>query len=297
MNEKDLNGKPVAREMEEGLKKRVEAFAARAGAPPRLVMVQVGEDPSAAAYVKSKVRMCRKLGLESSLVQLPKTASLGELGKKLEEQNGDPSVHGIILELPLPQHIPFEEAVSLISPCKDVDGLHPVNSGLLFSGTPRLVPNTPMAVMKLLDYYQVPLEGREVVIVGRSVAVGKPLIPLFLARNATVTTCHSRTRDLSRVTSRADVLVVSVGRPRLVTAGFVREGAVVVDVGINVTPDGLTGDVDYEGVYPVASRITPVPGGVGPITVAVIMENTLKAAEIQLEGDRCRKSLHLLPGK
>lgn len=292
MNEKDLNGKLLARKIKKQLKNEVENFVKRCGIQPTLAIVMVGEDPSSATYIRSKQRTCKKVGIQSSLHNLPETTSLFELGKKIKQLNQDDSIHGIILELPLPQHIPYTDAVQFIEPSKDVDGLHPANLGMLYFGKPVFIPNTPHAVIKLLEEYEVPIEGKDLTIVGRSLAVGKPLYSLLLAKNATITSCHSRTRNLKSHTSRADILVVAVGKPGLITGDMVKEGAVVVDVGINVTEKGLEGDVDYESVYPVCSLITPVPGGVGPLTVSMILQNTLKAARLQVESCNLHPGLH-----
>lgn len=286
MREKDLNGKKLAKELSEKLKKETEEFIEEFKFAPRLAMVYVGDDSAAATYIKSKQKKFSKVGMDTEIFHFPEIISLKELRKEIERLNGDDSINGIIIELPLPPHIPFSKAVAAVDPVKDVDGLNPNNIGWLFSGDPYYIPNTPMAVMRILKENNIPLKGKDVVIVGRSLAVGKPLIQLMLAENATVTACHTRTRDLAGHTSRADILVVSAGRPKLVTGDMVREGTVVVDVGINVTEEGLVGDVDYESVYPKASRITPVPGGVGPITVMMIMENTLNAATVQAEARR-----------
>lgn len=290
MREKELNGKKLAKDIKNQLKHKIEHFTKEACYSPKLAIVYVGEDPASAAYVRSKEKTCKKLGIETELFHYPETLSMKSLRKELSKLNDDNSVHGIIIEMPLPDHIPFTQAAAAIDPVKDVDGLHPNNIGWVVSGNPYYIPNTPMAVMKLLEAYNIPLEGKEAVIVGRSLPVGKPLIQLLLSQNATVTVCHTRTRDLSFHTSRADVLIVSAGKPSLIKGSMIKEGAVVIDVGINVTETGITGDVDYEDVYPKASYITPVPGGVGPLTVAMIVENTLNAAIVQEESRMARKN-------
>lgn len=291
MQTKDIDGKKLAKKLKTDLQMNVSQFHQEFGFAPRLAIIYVGEDPAADTYIKSKRKTCRKVGMESELYHFPESFSLNDLRKQIKSLNEDSNIHGIILEMPLPEHIPFLEAAGELDPIKDVDGLHPDNLGWLFSGSPLFVPNTPMAVMRILKEYNVSLKGKNVVIVGRSLAVGKPLIALMLAENATVTTCHSRTTDLKHHTSQADVLVVAAGKPRIVTADMVREGAVVIDVGINVTDDGLVGDVDYNGVYSKASLITPVPGGVGPITVSMLMENTLRAAQLQVGNKHHRKNV------
>ncbi|MCD4784354.1 MAG: bifunctional 5,10-methylenetetrahydrofolate dehydrogenase/5,10-methenyltetrahydrofolate cyclohydrolase [Candidatus Eremiobacteraeota bacterium] len=283
MREKDLNGKELAKKIRNQLTSEITKFKEETQITPKLGIVYMGEDLSAAAYIRSKRKRCKKVGMETELFHFSATISLKNLRKELKILNEEESIHGIILELPLPPHIPFIEAVASVDPNKDVDGLHPANLGWLFAGNPFFIPNTPWAVMTLLKEYKIPLRGKEVVIVGRSLSVGKPLIPLMLAENATVTTCHTKTKDLKFHTSNADILVASAGRAKLITGDMIKEGAVVVDVGINVTDDGIVGDVDYEQAYPRASRITPVPGGVGPITVSMIIRNTLVASVIQAE--------------
>ena len=281
MNDRDINGKKLARKLKNNLKEEIAEFTREQGFAPKLAIVYVGEDPAADTYIKSKRKTCRKVGIETELYHFDESTSLKTLRKEIQALNEDENVHGIIIEMPLPSHIPSLQAAREIDPLKDVDGLHPGNLGMLFAGDPVFVANTPMAVMRILKEYDIPLKGKDVTIVGRSLAVGKPLIALMLAEHATVTTCHSRTRDLKSHTSKADILVVAVGRPQLITADMIREDSIIIDVGINVTEDGLVGDVDYEGCYQKARLITPVPGGVGPITVSMLVENTLKAAKIQ----------------
>ena len=291
MQSKDIDGKKLAKKLKTDLQEKVSEFHREFGFAPKLAIVYVGDDPAADTYVKSKRKTCRKVGIDSELYHYPESISLNELIKQLKSLNEDSNINGIILEMPLPDHIPFLEAVGELDPIKDIDGLHPDNLGWLFSGNPLFVSNTPMAVMRILREYNVSLKGKNVVIVGRSLAVGKPLIALMLAENATVTTCHSRTSNLKHHTSQADILVVAAGKPRVITADMVKEGAVVIDVGINVTNEGLVGDVDYNGVYSKASLITPVPGGVGPITVSMLMENILKAAKLQIGTKRNEKNI------
>ncbi|MCE1246913.1 MAG: bifunctional 5,10-methylenetetrahydrofolate dehydrogenase/5,10-methenyltetrahydrofolate cyclohydrolase [Firmicutes bacterium] len=281
MQPKDMNGKELAHKIKENLQHRIDAFNEENGFSPKLAIVYVGEDPAAATYIKSKQKTCKKMKIETELFHFPAATSLEDLRVELKKLNSDRSIHGIIIELPLPAHIPFFEAVAEIDPEKDVDGLHPANLGWLFAGNPFYIPNTPMAVMKLIEEYKIDLKGKEVVIIGRSLAVGKPLIALMISKNATVTVCHTKTKDLSYHCLRADIIVVAAGKAHLLKGDMVKEGAVVIDVGINVTDEGLMGDVDYNDVYPKASLITPVPGGVGPITVTMIIENTLEAAILQ----------------
>jgi methylenetetrahydrofolate dehydrogenase (NADP+)/methenyltetrahydrofolate cyclohydrolase len=282
MKEKLINGKEIAKKLKDQISAQVADFVEKYKIKPKLAIITVGEDPSIDTYIRSKERTCLKMGIDTSLDRLPETASLVDVKKTIERLNNDETVNGIILEMPLPQHIPFDEAVSSIDPMKDVDGLHPVNIGHLFFGDPVFIPNTPKAVMTLISEYKIPLQGKNVTMVGRSLTVGKPLTALLLSKDATVTVCHSRTKNLMEHTLNADVLVVSVGKPQVIKGDMVKEGAYVIDVGINVTDAGLVGDVDFDSVCPKASMITPVPGGVGPLTVCMIIENTLLAAQIQI---------------
>jgi len=293
---KDLNGKELAKKIKEELQENITSFTHAFRVTPKLAIVAVGEDLSANVYIKSKQSACKKVGIDSVVFRFPETASLEQIKEHLHELNADKSVHGIILELPLPAHILYDEAVSSIDPAKDVDGLHPVNLGLLFSGKPLFIPSTPRAVIRLIEEYKVPVEGKDVVIVGRSLAVGKPLYTLLLGKNATVTTCHTKTTNLKSHTRRADVIIAAVGKPGVIKADMVKPGAVVIDVGINVTESGLVGDVSYDEVYPVAGLITPVPGGVGPLTVAMILENTLRAAEINVNNFNHHRRLYGVKG-
>jgi methylenetetrahydrofolate dehydrogenase (NADP+)/methenyltetrahydrofolate cyclohydrolase len=276
-----MNGKELAHKIKDQLKLRINGFIDENGFNPKLAIVYVGEDPAAATYIKSKQKTCKTMKIDTELFHFPAATSLELLRKELKKLNSDKSIHGIIIELPLPDHIPFFEAVAEIDPEKDVDGLHPANLGWLFAGNPFYIPNTPMAVMKLIEEYKIDLKGKEVVIIGRSLAVGKPLLALMISKHATVTLCHTKTKDMASHCRRADIIVVAAGKPHLLKGDMVKEGAIVIDVGINITDEGLMGDVDYNDVYPKASFITPVPGGVGPITVAMIIENTLEAAILQ----------------
>lgn len=256
--------------------------------PPRLVVVQVGRDPASAVYVRNKIRACEKTGIRSEHRHLPADVDAAGLAAVLDDLSADPAVHGLLLQLPLPGHLDADAAMRHLDPDKDVDGFHPVNLGRLMAGLPGPRPCTPAGILALLEQEGVAVRGREVVVVGRSLIVGKPLALLFLEKggrgDATVTVCHSRTDDLAAHTRRADILVAAVGRPRAITADMVREGAVVVDVGINRVADPsrkrghrLVGDVDFDAVAPRAAAITPVPGGVGPMTVAMLMRNTMDA--------------------
>jgi methylenetetrahydrofolate dehydrogenase (NADP+) / methenyltetrahydrofolate cyclohydrolase len=273
-----IDGKAVAAGIREQVADEVARFVSERGSPPGLATVLVGDDPASHIYVAGKHRACGEVGIASIGRELPADTSEEELLAVVSELNADPSVSGIIVQLPLPGHLDAARATSAVDPAKDVDGLTPTNAGLLVQGRPGLVPATPSGVMELLRAYDTPLEGAHAVVVGRSDLVGKPVASLLLAQHATVTVCHSRTRDLAAVCRSADVLVAAVGRPRLVTGDMVREGATVIDVGMNRTADGLVGDVDFEPAAERARAITPVPGGVGPMTIAMLLRNTLKAA-------------------
>ena len=272
-----IDGKQVAAEVRE----RVAAEVAGLGFKPGLATVLVGDDPASQVYVRNKRRQTEEAGMESFHHDLPADVTQDEVADLLRSLNDDPAVNGILLQLPVPPQIDQDEMLALIDPLKDVDGLTAVNAGLLMQGREGLVPCTPAGVMELLRVAGVELRGAEAVVVGRSILVGKPLAQLLLAEDATVTHCHSRTRDLAEVCRRADVLIAAVGVPQLVNGEMVKEGAVVIDVGINRTEDGLVGDVDFESVEHKAAAITPVPGGVGPMTIAMLLANTLKAARLQ----------------
>jgi len=273
-----IDGKQVSAEVRARVADDVAEFIEGGGRVPVLATVIVGEDPASEVYVANKHRACEEAGMESVHHGLPGETSQEELLGLVSEIGADDSVDGILVQLPVPDQIDADAVVAAIDPAKDVDGLSPVSAGLLAGGSPGMVPCTPAGVLELIEHAGVDLTGAEAVIVGRSKLVGRPLISLLLDRNATVTACHSRTRDLAGVCRRADVLIAAVGVPRLVGADFVKPGAVVIDVGINRTEDGLVGDVDFEPVSQVAGAITPVPGGVGPMTIAMLMSNTLRAA-------------------
>ncbi len=278
MGARVIDGKAVAAAVRERVRVDVAAYAEEAGRTPQLVTVIVGEDPASEIYVRMKHEACEALGMRSAHHGLEAATSQEELLALVESLGADEDVDGILVQMPLPDHLDPDAVVAAIDPAKDVDGLTPVNAGLLAHGTPGLTPCTPAGVMELLDHEGVELEGAEVVVVGRSKLVGVPVARLLLMANATVTICHSRTRDLAATCARADVLVAAVGVPRLLGADAVKPGAVVIDVGVNRTEDGLAGDVDYTAAAEVASAITPVPGGVGPMTIAMLMHNTLAAA-------------------
>lgn len=256
------------------------------GIQPRLAVIIVGSDPASEVYVRNKRKACEELGILSDHIALPTETTRAELLACIDALNADRDVHGILVQLPLPAQIAAheEEVLSRIDPRKDVDGFHPVNVGHLAIGVPGLRPCTPAGCIRMLDYAGIPIEGTRAVIIGRSNIVGKPMAHLLLERNATVTVCHSRTKNLAQVTREADILVAAVGRPHFVTADMVKAGATVIDVGINrVAPKKLVGDVDFDAVAEVAGAITPVPGGVGLLTVAMLMENVVQAARTQTE--------------
>lgn len=277
-----IDGKAVAAAVRERVAAEAAAYEAEHGRTPVLATVIVGDDPASEVYVRGKHRACEEVGMRSLHHGLAVETTEGELLGLVGELGRDPDVDGILVQLPVPEHIDPDRVVAVIDPAKDVDGLTPVNAGLLAHGMPGLVPCTPAGVMELLRHEAVDLEGAEVVVVGRSKLVGVPVSRLLLAANATVTMCHSRTRDLPSVCRRADVLVAAVGVPGLLGADAVKPGAVVIDVGINRTDDGLRGDVDYESAAAVAAAITPVPGGVGPMTIAMLLVNTLAAARARV---------------
>jgi methylenetetrahydrofolate dehydrogenase (NADP+)/methenyltetrahydrofolate cyclohydrolase len=283
-----IDGKAIAARVRGEVAAEVKAFTSAQGHPPGLATVLVGEDPASAVYVGGKQRACSEVGMTPFDRRLPAEASFSEIAGVLEQLNDDPSVSGVLLQLPLPGDLDGAALTAMIDPLKDVDGLTPVNTGSLALGRPGLRPCTPLGVMELLSETGAQLEGAEAVIVGRSNLFGKPMAQLLLAANATVTTCHSRTRDLAGICARAEVLIAAIGRPRLLTGEFIRPGAVVIDVGMNrLTPQeaqnksGLVGDVDFAAAAEIASAITPVPGGVGPMTIALLLRNTLQAARMQ----------------
>jgi methylenetetrahydrofolate dehydrogenase (NADP+)/methenyltetrahydrofolate cyclohydrolase len=281
MNAELIDGKAIAQIVREEVRADVEAWRAAGGRRPGLATVLVGDDPASAVYVANKQRASVEVGIEGFAHDLPAESSQAEVEALLHELNEDPRVSGILLQLPTPDHIDGSFLTTLIDPGKDVDGLTPVSAGLLAKGLPGLRPCTPAGVVELLRRHHVGLEGAEAVIVGRSDLVGKPVAALLLAENATVTTCHSRTRELDAVCRRADVLIAAVGRPEMVKGDWIKPGATVIDVGINRTEHGLVGDVEFSTAVEVAGLITPVPGGVGPMTIAMLLRNTLEAARAQ----------------
>ncbi|HOA93119.1 MAG TPA: bifunctional methylenetetrahydrofolate dehydrogenase/methenyltetrahydrofolate cyclohydrolase FolD [Quisquiliibacterium sp.] len=283
MTARIIDGNELARRVRAEVAARA-AVLSGAGRPPGLAVILVGEDPASAVYVRNKVKDCEESGIRSVLDRLPADTSEAALLARIEQLNRDPSIHGILVQLPLPPHLDAHRVIETIAPEKDVDGFHVSNAGALMTGTPRFRPCTPYGVMKMLEHAGVLLDGAEAVVVGRSNIVGKPQAMMLLERNATVTICHSRTRDLAAHCRRADVLVAAVGRARMITGDMIKPGAVVIDVGMNREPDGpnagkLCGDVDFASASQVASAITPVPGGVGPMTRAMLLVNTMEAAE------------------
>lgn len=272
-----IDGKLVASEVRARAAALVERVKA-AGVDPGLAVVLVGEDPASQSYVRMKERDCAELGIRSIDYRRPADITQDELNAIIDECNADPGVHGILVQLPLPAGFDEEAALERISPEKDADGLHPENMGKLVRGIRAARACTPWGVMAMLDHYGIDPKGKHAVVIGRSSIVGKPMALMLLERHATVTICHSRTADLADVCRQADILVAAVGRPKMVTAEFVKPGAVVIDVGINRTDEGMVGDVDFDAVEPIASWITPVPGGVGPMTRAMLVANTAEAA-------------------
>ncbi|MBU6273253.1 MAG: bifunctional methylenetetrahydrofolate dehydrogenase/methenyltetrahydrofolate cyclohydrolase FolD [Betaproteobacteria bacterium] len=277
-----LDGAALAQRIRAEVAERA-AQLARQGTPPGLAVLLVGDDPASAVYVKHKVKDCEESGLRSVLQRLPADTTEADLLARIRALNADPAIHGILVQLPLPPHLDAQRVIETISPLKDVDGFHVASAGALMTGQRGFVPCTPLGVMRLLAHAGVDLAGAEAVVVGRSNIVGKPQAMLLLQASATVTICHSRTRDLAAHCRRADVLVVAAGRARMITGDMIKPGAVVIDVGMNRIPDGpqagrLCGDVDFDSALAVAGAITPVPGGVGPMTRAMLLVNTLEAA-------------------
>ena len=291
MSARLLEGKVFAGQFKEDAKTSADRLEEKYGVRPGLAVIIVGNDPASEVYVRNKHKACEELGIYSEVIEMPEESTKEEILAKIDSLNKDGKIHGILVQLPLPKALRSAEAEILdsIDPVKDVDGFHPVNVGRMVKGEEALLPCTPHGCLKMLELAGIPIEGKKAVVVGRSNIVGKPMLHLLLARNATVTVCHSRTENLPAVTREADILVAAVGRPRFITAEMVKEGATVIDVGINRLPPAepgakgkLVGDVDFESVKEVAGAITPVPGGVGLLTVAMLMENVVQAAEMQL---------------
>ena len=279
-----IDGKATAARMTAEIADDAAAFQRATGIIPQLVAVLVGDDPASAVYVRNKQRACEKAGLKSTLHRLPKETTEVDLLNLVEQLNGDRAVHGILVQLPLPKHIREQVILDAVIPSKDVDCFHPHNVGLLVQGRPRFLPCTPAGCQRLLAEYKIETAGAHAVVLGRSEIVGKPMAMLLIQRgaiaDATVTICHSRTRELASIVRQADIVIAAIGKARFVTADMVKPGAVVIDVGINREGDKLVGDVDFEPVSQVVSAITPVPGGVGPMTIATLLRNTLTAAQL-----------------
>lgn len=286
MSAKILYGKEFAAQIKESARLEVEELKNKFNVTPGLAVIIVGENPASQVYVRNKHKTCEELGIKSEVVTMSENSTKDELLAKIDELNADKNIHGILVQLPLPDAIKnhSEEILNRIDPLKDVDGFHPVNVGKLVTGSPALVPCTPAGCIEMLDLAGIDIDGKRAVIIGRSNIVGKPMLHLLMARHATVTVCHSHTKNLPEVTREADILVAAMGKAKFVTADMIKPGAVVIDVGINrIAPKKLVGDVDFENAVEVASAITPVPGGVGLLTVAMLMKNVVKAVKLQLE--------------
>jgi methylenetetrahydrofolate dehydrogenase (NADP+)/methenyltetrahydrofolate cyclohydrolase len=278
-----IDGKLVSEKTRENIKGDVEAFKERYGTVPGLAVIVVGNDPASAVYVRNKHKACLSVGINSLQIELPEETTEEELLSKIDELNIDPAVNGILVQLPLPKHISEEKVTAKILPEKDVDAFHAENVGRIMMGNYDFLPCTPAGIIRLLEFYYIEISGKRCVVIGRSNIVGKPMAMLLLEKHGTVTVCHSRTEGLPEITKEADIVVVAIGRPKFLTADMVKPGAVIVDVGINRGADGkLVGDVDFEKVSEIASYITPVPGGVGPMTITMLLKNTLLAAEKQI---------------
>lgn len=278
-----ISGKEVAKQKREQLKQQIDVLKAQ-GITPGLVVLLVGNDPASRSYVTAKDKASHELGMHSQLIELPETISQQELLSYIETYNNDETIHGILVQLPLPKHIDEQAVIEAISPAKDVDGFHPINVGKMVIGQDTFFPCTPYGILHLVETMNIDITGKHVVVIGRSNIVGKPVGQLFLNANATVTYCHSRTKNLAEMTRQADILIVAIGRANFVTKEHVKEGAVVIDVGVNrlETTGKLCGDVLFDEVKQVASYITPVPGGVGPMTITMLMNNTVKSAQLTL---------------
>ncbi len=276
-----IDGTKIAQDIRRFVREETLAFTEKTGVVPGLAVVLAGDDPASKVYVGRKAKACAEAGFLSREYKLPADVGEAELLALIRDLNSDRQIHGILVQLPLPKHIPTDKIIAAIDPNKDVDGFHPANVGRLVTGSPLFVPCTPRGIMELIARTGISLSGKDAVVIGRSNIVGKPMALLLLAQNATVTMCHSKTKDLPAVAGRADVLIAAIGKPRMITANMVKEGAVVIDVGVNRLESGkLAGDVAFDEVAPKTSAITPVPGGVGPMTIAMLMRNTLDAAKM-----------------
>ena len=281
-----LDGKALSLEIRESVKNRVLALINKNGITPHLAVILVGENPASQSYVRGKETACRKAGILSTVVKVDADISESELLKIVDDLNNDDSVHGILLQLPISKHLNSELVIEHIRADKDVDGFTPKNVALLTNGQPHLVPCTPLGIIRILKKYQIQIEGQHCVVIGRSQIVGKPMASLLLRENGTVTICHSRTKDLQAMARSADILVVAMGKPKMIDGSYVKEGATVIDVGISKVDDVIVGDVDFESAESKAGFITPVPGGVGPMTIACLLENTLTCYESLVENKR-----------
>jgi methylenetetrahydrofolate dehydrogenase (NADP+) / methenyltetrahydrofolate cyclohydrolase len=285
-----IDGKAIAERVQAEVAQQTAELREQSGVVPQLVAILVGDDPASASYVRGKKRACEQAGMKSTVHMLAATTTEQELLALVEKCNADPEIHGILVQLPLPKQIRTQRVLDAVSPLKDVDAFHPENVGRIVQGRPRFLPCTPHGIQRLLLESNTEVAGAEVVVLGRSEIVGKPMALMLLQKgagaDATVTVCHSRTRNLPEVTRRADILIAAIGSPKFVTADMVKPGAVVIDVGINRVGDKLVGDVDFEAVKEVASAITPVPGGVGKMTIAMLLANTLKAAKVSAFGEK-----------
>ena len=274
-----IDGKAVAADVRAQAAQRVSALKEK-GVEPALAVILVGEDPASKVYVRNKARACKECGIRSEVIRMPADTTQAALMAEIERVDNDDGIHGLLIQLPLPKQLDEEAALAAVDWRKDVDGFHRMNAGALLNGAPSVLPCTPAGCMELLRRGGVPLDGAEAVVVGRSNIVGKPMALLLMQANCTVTVCHSHTKNLADVVRRADVVVAAIGKPKFITADMIKPGAAVIDVGINRLPDGsLCGDVDFDAVCDKAGWITPVPGGVGPMTIAMLMQNTVKAAE------------------
>ena len=280
-----LDGKALSQEIRAEIAEQVAAMKQAGGPTPCLAAVLVGDDPASQVYVRNKEKACEKAGMRSIMHRLPADTTTDQLLDLVAQLNADASIHGILIQLPLPKQIDETRVLDAVDPLKDVDAFHPENVGRIVQGRPRFLPCTPHGIQQLLLRNRIPIAGQNVTVVGRSEIVGKPMAIMFMQRgeggHATVTVCHSRTKDLPAVTRQADILVVAIGKAKFLTADMVKPGAVVIDVGINRTDDGLVGDVDFDAVKEIAGQITPVPGGVGPLTITMLLHNTLAAARLQ----------------
>ena len=278
-----ISGKLVSQKVRSEIASEVEAFSKEFGHAPGLAVVVVGDDPASAVYVRNKHKACLDVGITSYQIEFDAETTEQTLLEKIDELNADPKVNGILVQLPLPKHISEDNVINRISPQKDVDAFHPENVGRIVIGNYDFLPCTPAGIVELLNHYSVEIEGKSCVVIGRSNIVGKPMALLLTERNGTVTLCHSKTKNLAELTSRADIVVVAIGKPEFLRADMIKEGAVVIDVGINRLADGrLVGDVKFEEAEKKASMITPVPGGVGPMTITMLLKNTLTAARKQI---------------